>query len=817
MLFQLTQKAVKFLRGAPFAIALGGALFVALAPAAHPASPPASAHFKEQIQPILTQYCYDCHADGANKGGVTLDEFTTEAALTGNPELWAKVLKNVRADIMPPQKKKERPSAGQKEILAAWIKTEALGLDPKNPDPGRVTVRRLNRIEYHATIRDLMDYNYKVEEEFPPDDTGYGFDNIGDVLTVSPLLLEKYMQAAESIVNAAVPVVGKAAGEKLYGPTDFKTPDKGTNADRLSFYREVAVSKTFQAKEAGTYHIVLDFSVRGDFNFDPGRAKVVFKAGDKELYAQEFGWENGKKIQCDFHEKWEAGDHRLAIEIHPLVPLEKKKTAVDFRLTSVLVQGPIEPEHWSFTKNYKRFFTRDQPPAGAAERRKYAREVLGQFATKAFRRPVDARTLDRLVKIAEAGYQPRGKSFEEGIRQAMIAVLSSPRFLFRVEEALPAKPDATVAMLDEHALASRLSYFLWSTMPDAELSALAAKGELRKNMTSQISRMLADPKANAFVENFTGQWLQLRDIEGININPRAVLRREGLQSRDGEIDGKLRRAIREETESYFRYVLREDRSVLEFLDSDYTFVNETLAKHYGITNVTGGETRRIQLAADSPRGGLLSQASILVVTSNPTRTSPVKRGLFLLDNIVGLPPPPPPPDIPQLEESEKQFKDREPTLREVMEIHRSKPLCSSCHSRMDPLGMALENFNALGMWRDQERKQTIDASGTLITGESFRDIRELKRVLKENHKTDFYRCLTEKLLTYAIGRGLEYYDAATVDEIVERLEKNGGHFSALLNGVIESAPFQKRRNTPKSAVREMTSNPRETLKDPLPL
>jgi hypothetical protein len=373
-------------------------------------------------------------------------------------------------------------------------------------------------------------------------------------------------------------------------------------------------------------------------------------------------------------------------------------------------------------------------------------------------------------------------------------------------------------------------------MPDDELFRLAARGELRKNLGAQVQRMLADSRSEAFIQNFTGQWLQTRDIDGIDINSRAVLARDAGEQRDiekrrarfrelfaipedqrtpeqkaelqqmlerrrrfrdppVELDGDLRRALRDETEMSFAYVLRQDRSVLDLIDSDYTFLNEKLARHYGLTNleVTGSEMRRVTLPAGSPRGGVLTDGSVLVVTSNPDRTSPVKRGLFILDNILGTPAPPPPANVPALEVAEKDFKEHEPTLREALTLHREKPLCAGCHQRMDPIGLAFENFNALGMWRPTERKQPIDTSGKLVTGETFRDLAALKRLLATRHRLDFFRCLTDKFLTYAVGRGMEYYDTESLDKIVQRLEQENGRSSALLLGVIESAPFQKMR------------------------
>jgi hypothetical protein len=331
-------------------------------------------------------------------------------------------------------------------------------------------------------------------------------------------------------------------------------------------------------------------------------------------------------------------------------------------------------------------------------------------------------------------------------------------------------------------------------MPDQELVQLAGRGELRKDLARQVKRMREDARAESLTRNFVGQWLQVRDVEGFTINTRAVLRQDGTIISRLNLDGELRRAMRRETEMLFAHIAREDLSVLDLLDCDYTFLNSRLATLYGIKNVTGAQMRKVTLPEESPRGGVLTHASILLVTSNPDRTSPVKRGQFILDNILGTPTPPPLPDVPALEDAKKELKGKEPTGRQLLAVHRAKPQCSSCHSRMDPLGLALENFNALGMWRDKERGQPIDSSGVLKSGESFQDLRELKRVLKVKHRSDFYRCLTAKLLTYALGRGLDYNDVETVDRIVERLERDGGRFSALITGVIESAPFQKRRS-----------------------
>ncbi|HYR59158.1 MAG TPA: DUF1592 domain-containing protein, partial [Chthoniobacteraceae bacterium] len=369
--------------------------------------------------------------------------------------------------------------------------------------------------------------------------------------------------------------------------------------------------------------------------------------------------------------------------------------------------------------------------------------------------------------------------------------LASPRFLFRAEVQPEPNNAGRTVPIDEFALASRLSYFLWSSMPDDELFALARDGKLRANLRAQIDRMLADPRSKRFVENFVGQWLQTRDVEGINVDVRIFL---GLKNDEAYriFNQRLREAMREETELMFAHLLTENRPVLDLLTADYTFLNEQLASFYGIPGVKGTEMRKVALPPESHRaGGILTHGATLVVTSNPTRTSPVKRGLFILENILGTPAPPAPPNVPDLEQSKKSGAKL--TMRELMAVHRENPLCASCHARMDPLGFALENFTPLGTWRDRENGKPIETAGQLITGEKFKDVAELAHVLATSRRDDFYRCLTEKLLSYAIGRGLEYYDTVTVNQIVERLKKDNGAMRSLIYGVVESAPFQKRR------------------------
>lgn len=703
---------------------------------AHPSIALKTADFHERVQPILETYCYGCHANGASEGNRAFDEFTSDEALVNDVELWWAVLKNVRAHLMPPAGEAQ-PNDEERRQLFEWIKFAALGIDPADPDPGRVTLRRLNRVEYRNSIRDLTGIDYNTTENFPADDTGYGFDTVGDALSMSPLLMEKYLAAAEQIVAEAVP---------------NKPPDARDDAE--------------------------------------------------------------------------------------------------------------QQERERLSQQYTRFFPQGPGPEEGAARDAYARQCIAAFARRAYRRPVDEQTLEPLAAIARHAYTQPNQSFETGVASAYVAVLASPRFLFRVEDDSDASDaDERFPLVDEYALAARLSYFLWSTTPDEELMRLADEGQLRANLPAQVARLLKHKRSEALVKNFAGQWLRSRDVEHTVIDPIAALgmkaefervrddfrrlrdgrrgrrrEREQRQPRDdgaadGEsaadeaergqqaeerqrraqererinaeyrrftairesFDGELRRAMRRETEMYFEHILRDDRSLLELIDSDYTFLNARLAAHYDIAGVEGNEMRRVELPAGSPRGGLLAQGTLLVVTSNPTRTSPVKRGLYILDNVLGTPAPPPPEAVPPLESAARGASDREPTVRELMELHSRDPLCHSCHARMDPLGLALENFNALGQWRETEHGRPIDSGGTLLTGEEFEGFERLKQILAGPHRLDFYRCLTEKLLTYALGRGLEYYDEHTVDQVVERLDREEGRFSALVSGIIESPPFQRQR------------------------
>ena len=799
--------------------------------------------YRGNILPILEDNCFDCHGDGAKKGGVSFDSYNSETELLADTDLWHRVLKNVRGGLMPPPKK-DQPTAEQNQQLQAWIKADVFKLDPSHPDPGRPVLRRLNRTEYRNTIRDLTGVDFQVAEEFPADDTGHGFDNIGEVLTVSPMLLEKYLAAAKNIVRQAVPQVSRMMPQQRVEDENFyeKPSQNGPlNQDKprdlLSYYEPMTVAATTDLANSGRYSITFELSGRERYvegESDINRCRVRMKVDGQELGSQELTQAGGRQFSFPYDRDLTAGTHEISVELEPLTPGTKQVRSLALGIENVTLRGPLDEKFWVSPPDYSKWFPREVPGEPAA-RRIYAEELLGKFATRAYRRPLNDDTAQRLATLAESVWSLPGQSFESGVSRAMEAVLSSPRFLFREEFISPPEPGQTHPQVDEYSLAARLSYFLWSTLPDEELLGLAAQGKLRANLTAQVQRMLTDEKSQAFFRNFPGQWLQARNVEDIPIDARSVLIRE--QKPDPEVDqardrfmelrqkkdltkedeeemdrmravfrqkferykgvdfaDNLRRDMRRETELYFEHIIRQDRPLTELLDSNYTFLNERLAKHYGVDGVTGDEMRLSQLPASSPRGGILTQGSVLAVTSNPTRTSPVKRGLFILDNILGTPPPPPPPDIPSLEDGDGgRSSGPEPTLRESLERHRADPKCASCHNRMDPLGLAFENFNAMGSWRDFERGKSLDTSGQLVSGEQFKGAGELKKILVSNHREAFYRCMVEKLLIYALGRGLDHLDETTVDQLVDRLNHADGRPSALLQGIVESDAFQRRR------------------------
>ena len=758
-----------------------GALPLALATAQAASQEP----FKKQILPLLEDACFDCHGEGKKKGGFALDQFSSLETHLKDTKHWFAIWKNLQTQIMPPPEKPPLSPDKRKQLLQ-WIETDVFRLDPKNPDPGRVTVRRLNREEYRNTVRDLLGVDYNTHEQFPADDTGYGFDTIGDVLSISPLLTEKYLEAAKTIVDS-LDFAGRIPTATLPG-TQILGPDKSGNARWLPFTKEHRTTAEHRVERAGRYQVKVQMGLHWAPDPSDNTAQATLYFHGKELATQALSWGAQRQWEMQAEVDFPAGPNELEIVLSPGKPHSANQKPLALDVSKVEFHGPMDGSVLEYSAQYSRLFTDGPPQADPQSRTLYRQKILARLATRAFRRPVDAATLGRLTRVAEAGERNDAGRFESGIAHALCAILVSPRFLFRAEiQPEPNNPGKAV-LIDEFALASRLSYFLWSSLPDEGLLRLAAEGKLRKNLRPQVDRMLADTRSQRFVSNFVGQWLQTRDVANLNLDVFRVLgEQKGAQFH------KPRSAMKDETELFFAHVLRENRPAVELLKADYTFLDEALAEFYGVPGVKGPEMRKVELPADSPRkAGVLTHAGVLLVTSNPTRTSPVKRGLFILENLLGSPAPPAPPNVPDLEKTRKKADAAAP-IRELMEIHRKEPLCASCHSRMDPLGLALETFNAAGGFRPLENGRPIQTAGRLITGESFGDANQLAQVLATDRKEDFHRCLAEKLLTYALGRGLEYYDTVTVNRMLAGFGNEQSTLKALLYQVIESAPFQKRR------------------------
>ena len=753
-------------RGGVGLLGLGAAAFV-FGPArgASDLPPPRPAAAVPDGQALFQRYCFECHADGNRRGGFALDGLL--AAKAGGPDraAWGKVWKTVRHEFMPPADA-DRPSDAERTAIARWVVRSAFGVDPARPDPGRVTVRRLNRMEYQSTVRDLFGVDLDLAAELPPDDTAFGFDNIGDALTVSPTLVETYLELAEKVVEAALVLDGPRHPRVQIRPADYRPkPAAGKRAERAA---------AVEGKHDGRYRVAAEVGVGGWQEF-AGEYEVVVSLGGQPVGEKRTVSVGGNRTYSVVGEvTLPKGRHELVVATEPTG--ERAARAKPLPLApKAVVTGPLGTDVYEWPESHTRVFFRGPAPADPAARKAYARDILARVAGRAFRRPAEPATLDRLTELALAD-----KSFEAGVGRAVTAVLTSPRFFFRAE--LQPRPDdpAAVHPLDDYALAARLSYLLWLSLPDDELTALAAKAELRPNLRQQVRRMLADPKAGRFFEDFSGQWLRTRN---------ALLAPTTFRDMD-RIDA-LRPLMKRETDLLFEHVARTDRDLAELLTADYTFLNEKLAGHYGIPGVTGDEFRRVPLPADGRRAGVLTHASVMLSTSNPNRTSPVKRGLFVLENLLGREVPPPPPNVGELDDVAGKPGERK-TLREQLAAHREQKSCAACHAHFDPIGLALENFDTTGRWRDRDAGGPVDPRTELATGEPIAGAADLARALAAR-KDVFYRCVTEKLLTYALGRGLEPSDAPTVDRIAADLATGGGKFSVLLAGVTESPQFLLRR------------------------
>lgn len=753
---------------------------------------PATSYTKE-IVPIFENYCYSCHGDGEAKGKFKLDEFKDLPSHLNDKKHWLSIWRNVRSQIMPPSDKDQLAVAEKKRLLE-WIEQDVFKLDPQNPDPGRVTIRRLNRTEYQNAVYDLLGVEYDTTDIFPADDTGYGFDNIGAVLSISPLLMEKYLTAADEVVALALPdgAAAQVPRVDIDGGDFKKSGDPGTTGSWLPFSQSQTVKVDQDIRWDGDYQIKVEYSIHGATEATTDEAQLRITADGAKVGEISLGWDQRRVIELTGKAPLKKGRNSLEIQITPAHRPLPGEEELFLKVQRVIVQGPLGGEQREYAKGYRMIFVDGPAPDDDMGRERYARKIMRSFVSRAFRKPLDEQTITRLVAIVKEISKEPGKIFQDGIKQAIATCLASPRFLFRVEIQPEPNNPAKIVPLDEYSLAARLSFFIWGSVPDDELLSLAFNNKLRANLTPQIDRMLKDPRSKRLVKNFVGQWLQARDVETVALSAKSILGTSTNREAAQAFDSRLRSDMQTETEMLFDFNLREKRPAEELISARYSFLNGRLAKFYGIDGVTGENFQPVDLTDHPERGGLLTQGTFLLVTSNPTRTSAVKRGLFVLDNLLGAPAPPPPPGVPKLEDAAAPGKPN-PTQREMMEIHRKKPECRGCHARMDPIGLGLENFNALGQFRTSEHGNRIDASGKLLTGEKFADVAALKQILAVQRKEDFYRCLAEKLLTFAIGRGIEIYDATTIDQLTDRMAKNGGSLRELIQGIVESAPFQKRR------------------------
>ena len=739
-----------------------------------PGAAPSAGAFDAAVRPLLSGTCSGCHNASMASGNLNLAPFLTAASLAvpANREAWEVILRKVKTGEMPP-KGIPKPAATTVAAFVAHLEAEFDKADKNaKPNPGRLTAHRLNRAEYTNTIRDLLGVSFRADEEFPPDDSGYGFDNIGDVLTVSPALMQKYLQAAEQIASRAV------GGDPLPKPGLFNKRDRLRRTDinhiqltdRLDFDADYIVRANLighrGAKDGPvTVAILVDGKVVKTVSVPSQISAVNQQGGSTQRSSQEIkvfltGGEHVFEARFDNDEG-----------LKDIPKADRFNNGKNIYPDSIEIAGPfpsIEPH-----PSQKKVLVCD--PASGAE---CVSRILTGLARKGYRRPATKEEAAALIAVfnraKSSGYTPA-----QSLQFAITAMLVSPNFLYRVER--DPKP-GTVGRITDLELASRLSYFLWSSMPDEELLRLAesAKLHLPVVLDAQVKRLIADSRSSAFADNFAGQWLEIRSLDAVKPDFKKF----------PEWNADLKDAMRTETRMFFEAAVRDNRSAADFINGKYTFLNEALAKHYGIEGVSGPEFRRVDLTVEkaAQRSGVLTHGSVMTVSSYPSRTSVVLRGKYMLENVLGAPPPPPPPDVPKLNEETVGVAL---SLRQQMEKHRSDAVCASCHSRMDVLGFGLENYDAIGRWRTTDGKFPVDPSGSFPNGKSFSSPAEMKQLLLEN-LPEFTTCFTEKLLTYALGRGVETYDRRTVRDLVRQAATDNYKLQGLILGIVHSAPFQMR-------------------------
>ena len=796
--------------GLGLALAAGGAgpLRAQAPPAQDTASAPRA---------LLDRYCVACHNDRTRQAGLTLQAIDAEhvGRIAGEVEVWEKVVRKLRARAMPPPGR-SRPAAGTYDAAASALETALDRAAADNPNPGRPPIHRLNRVEYRNAIRDLLALDIDERALLPPDESGYGFDNIADVLAISPALLDRYMVAAEKISRLALGDAAIRPAIETY-TVPYTLWQEGRMSEDLPFGTRGGLAVRHHFPLDGEYVIRLRLQraygnhIRGlqepnDIELRLDRARIGrFTVGGEgvrapwnavsrpTLYEQtaDAGLEVRLDVSAGTRLVSAAFVDRAAVAEGVLEPRPAVSSLAYSRdrnaamaLDSIEIGGPYGGSTPADTPGRRRVFA--CYPAAATDEAGCAAEIVSTLARRAFRRPVDEADTAPLLALYEAGRREGGfeRGFERGIQLVVRGILIDPEFLFRIERDPDGMPPATAYPVSDLELASRLSFFLWSSLPDDELLDVAAADRLREPgvLQAQIARLLGDPRSDAFLDNFFGQWLLLRNMRTVAPDPDAF----------PDFDENLREAMQQETALFVESQVREDRSVLDLLRADYTFLNERLARHYGVANVYGNHFRRVNVAGRR-RGGLLGQGSVLTATSYPNRTSPTKRGLWVLENLLGAPPPPAPPEVPGLPDADHPRQDRRLSMRERMEIHRISPVCASCHVLMDPLGFSLENYDGIGAWRTTEDGAPIDVASRLPDGSRFAGPAGLRDILLGADER-FAETVAEKLLTYALGRGIEYYDAPAVRGIARRAAANDYRWSSMVLGVVGSTPFQMRRS-----------------------
>jgi hypothetical protein len=757
------------------------------------AAPPRKSYDREEFQKFAESHCLECHDKANKKGDLALEE-QIGAGVEGHSELWEKVVHKLRSRQMPPPGS-PRPDEQEYNATIAWLESSLDAAAAANPHPGRTdTLRRLNRTEYQNTIRDLLALDVDVSALLPADESSHGFDNV-TVTNLSPTLLNRYVSAAQKISRLAVSRgLRSPAGETFRIRPDI-TQDTPVEGSPLGTRGGTSLVYTFPRD--GEYeiqiHLMRDRNDEIESLREPHELEVALDRERIELFTikpQKGGSDRTADSKRSVRVTTTAGPHKLSVAFlkkpSSLLETERQPLNVHYNfyrhprigpaVYEVTVIGPFTSSGPGESPSRRKIFIAE--PNGRDGEEACARLILADLTRRAYRRPVTDEDLKTPLSLYRQGHSEGG--FDAGIELALVSVLANPQFLFRIERDPPELPQGKAYRIDRLELASRLSYFLWSSAPDAELLNLGASGELQRPevLEAQVRRLLADERSRSLVNNFAEQWLYLRNLEAVVPDMRLF----------PDFDDNLRQAFRRETELFFESIIREDGSVLDLIRSDYTFLNERLAKHYGIPHVYGSRFRRVKLDEASHRGGLLRHGSILSVTSYATRTSPVLRGHWVLKNLMGMAPPPPPADVPAL--AEKTILGVL-LVRERLQQHRENRQCAICHDQMDPIGFALENFDAVGRWREVEDEAPLDTTASLLGGKEFKSVSGLEEALLE-HPDLVARTSTEKLLTFALGRGIEYYDAPAIRKIVRDARDDHYRFSKLILGIAESIPFQMR-------------------------